>query len=140
MGDTSIIAENRNSQEIDNSQERNASQVDCNICHRKFRTNRGLIQHLNTCRRKNVQDIIVANDQHDGGSSREANTFVSKLSDLISVKRDTSKSCVTNWLRTKISFALLKSCLLCFRGSRSLRRNIINTNELICAASQLSKI
>jgi len=75
-----------------------------------------------------------------GGSSREASIFVSKLAETLSIKRNSSKSVVINWIRTKVSFALLKSCLLCLRGSRSLRRNIVKTDEMIYATSELSKI
>ena len=36
----------------------------CYICKRNFRTNRGLLQHLNTCRRKNntISNVEVSID------------------------------------------------------------------------------
>ena len=38
----------------------------CNICKLNFHTNRGLLQHLNTCRRKNntVSNVDVSTDKH----------------------------------------------------------------------------
>ena len=49
---------------------------------------------------------------------RECSMFVKKLSRLISIKRKEELSLVTYGIRCKISFALLRSCLSCIRGSR----------------------
>ena len=38
----------------------------------------------------------------------ECRTFVSKLSELLTIKRDLPKSTVTSWVRTKVSFALIE--------------------------------
>ena len=56
---------------------------------------------------------------------REFAKFYSKLSELLSDKRKESISLTVNWLRTKLWFGILKSCLQCLRGSRSVNRNII---------------
>ena len=53
--------------------------------------------------------------------SRECRTFYNKLAKLIADKRDITHSVAINMVRTKLSFALLKTCL---RGSRSLNENI----------------
>ena len=58
MGDTPSTVENIISQEVLTN---SVVQVDCYICKRTFRTNRGLVQHLNTCRRKqavNATNVI----------------------------------------------------------------------------------
>ena len=55
---------------------------------------------------------------------RECNTFYSRLSQSISDKRDLSKSITMNWIKTKVCFALLKSSLLCLRGSRMVCRKV----------------
>ena len=54
-----------------------------------------------------------------GGMSRECKSFVNRLCELIADKRNEDRSLVTAWVRTKLSIALLQSCLLCIRGSRS---------------------
>ena len=54
---------------------------------------------------------------------------VAKLSQLISDKRNLSKSVTMNWIRTKVSLALLKSSLLCLRGPRTVCRKV---SELEC--------
>ena len=74
--------------------------------------------------------------------SRECHTFYNRLSDMIADKRKepTSVILITNWIRTKLNFALLKSCLLCLRGSRTpwnVTRNIVNINEDISIESRL---
>ena len=58
------------------------------------------------------------------GMETECNMFYSLLSQLISDKRNLSKSITMNWIRTKVCFALLKSSLLCLRGSRTVCRKV----------------
>ena len=59
-----------------------------------------------------------------GSMERECKTFYSRVSQLISDKRNLPKSITMNWIRTKMCFALLKSSLLCLRGSRTLCRKV----------------
>ena len=54
-----------------------------------------------------------------GEMSRECDRFYKHLAERISEKKDIDKSKVTNWVRTKLSFSLLRSTLLCIWGSRS---------------------
>ena len=51
-----------------------------------------------------------------GGMARESSTFYNRLAEKIAEKRELHESIVTNWIRTKTSFALLKLALLCLRG------------------------
>ena len=52
-----------------------------------------------------------------GSMGRECRTFYSRLSDLLSEKRDLPKSITMNWMRIiKICFALLNSSLLYLKG------------------------
>ena len=69
-----------------------------------------------------------------GGMSRKCSTFCNELSNLLSEKRDIPPSLTINCTRTKISFALLKPCLSCLRGTRSLNRNIatVGVHVYIC--------
>ena len=57
-----------------------------------------------------------------GGMGRECKIFYQRLSNMIADKRNITESIATNFVRTRISFSLLRSALLCLRGSRSLRR------------------
>ena len=61
---------------------------------------------------------------------RECQTFYHRLCELIAEKRNVDMSSVTSWLRTTISFSLIRSMLLCVRGSRNLRRKEIDMNEI----------
>ena len=56
-----------------------------------------------------------------GGMGTEANRFYNRIAELLSVKRDVNIGEMKNWIRTQISFSLLKSTSLCIRGSRSHR-------------------
>ena len=46
--------------------------------------------------------------------------FVSTLANRLAEKRNSNYSLVMNWIRTKLSFALLISRILCVSGSRTL--------------------
>lgn len=58
----------------------------------------------------------------NGGMGRECKLFYKRLSEMIAEKRDIPVSQAVNYIRTKISFSLLRSMLLCLRGSRSLKK------------------
>ena len=58
----------------------------------------------------------------NGRMGRECQKFCSRLAQMISEKRDLPQSISSNWIRTKTWFALLKSSLLCLRGSRTVCR------------------
>ena len=45
--------------------------------------------------------------------------FMARLAELLSVKRNEEYNDVMNWLRTKVSVEVVKSALLCVRGSRT---------------------
>ena len=51
--------------------------------------------------------------------SKECKTFYNRIAGRISEKRNINFSVAVNWLRTRINFHLIRSCLLCLRGSRS---------------------
>ena len=66
--------------------------------------------------------------------------FYSKLAQRIPGKKDLNQSITTNWMRTKLSFALLKSALLCIRGSRRISRNICLVDDDIKIAYETARI
>ena len=54
-----------------------------------------------------------------GGMGTEAKRFFNRLGVKVTEKRNEEISCTISLLRTKLSFSLLRSALLCIRGSRS---------------------
>ena len=53
-----------------------------------------------------------------GGMAPECRLFYKQLSSLISIHRKETYSVVAAWVKTKLSFALLRSAVLCIRGTR----------------------
>ena len=58
-----------------------------------------------------------------GGMGKSATTFYKRLASMISEKRDTPYSQTINWIRCKLSFALLRSSIMSIRGARSSRHH-----------------
>ena len=54
-----------------------------------------------------------------GGMSTECSHFYNRIADKLSEKRDLDISKGRTWVRTKLSFSLLRSTNLCIRGSRT---------------------
>ena len=65
-----------------------------------------------------------------GAMGRECSMFVKKLSQLISINRKEELSVATYGIRSKISFALLRSSLMCIRGSQKLNHEYEKLNEI----------
>ena len=65
-----------------------------------------------------------------GGCGRETSQFVKSLIEKLSKKRDIPVSITANYIRTKISFELLRSQVMCIRGSRSNKRMQLDTHEM----------
>ena len=64
-----------------------------------------------------------------GGMSNECQSYHSRLAELLAVKKQESYATTIAWIRTRVSFAILRSALTCLRGSRSRRRTIPNIQE-----------
>ena len=54
-----------------------------------------------------------------GGMAKEAQYFYKRLAQLMSDKRQEPRGFTTSWMRTRLSFALVRSAILCLRGSRT---------------------
>ena len=54
-----------------------------------------------------------------GGKGRECSRYYSQIADLLAEKRNLPKSIISGWLRSRLNFSMLRSCLLCIRGTRS---------------------
>ena len=75
-----------------------------------------------------------------GRMGRECRTFYSRLSDLLSEKRDLAKSITMYRIQTKICFALLKSNFLCLRGSGTLSRKVSEFESDVVVSEFISRI
>ena len=54
-----------------------------------------------------------------GGMGRAATVVYKRLASLLSARREQPYSMVMGWLRCCLSFSLLRSAVMCLRGSRS---------------------
>ena len=64
-----------------------------------------------------------------GGMSEECQCYHSHLAELQTVKKQESYVSNIAWIRTQVSFAILRSALVCQRGSHSRRRTTPNIQE-----------
>ena len=70
-----------------------------------------------------------------GGFGFESGIFVKKLIEKLAEKRGDDKSIVANYIRTKISFELVRSQVACIRGARKMQKMTLNTGEMDIAAA-----
>ena len=56
------------------------------------------------------------------GMTAECKRYHSRLAELLATKKGESYATTMSWIRARVSFALLRSALLCLRGSRAKRR------------------
>ena len=70
-----------------------------------------------------------------GGMGREAATFYKRLADGISRKERKEYSVVMGWIRCRLPFAILRSAILCIRGSRSSRHHPVHEINIELATS-----
>ena len=57
-----------------------------------------------------------------GGMAEECLRYHNRLAELIAIKKGEDYANTVSWIRAKISFAILRSALLCLRGTRSRRK------------------
>ena len=57
-----------------------------------------------------------------GEMAEECRRYHSRLAELLAIKQGEDYSTTIAWVRTKVSFAILRAALLCLRGSRTLKR------------------
>ena len=56
-----------------------------------------------------------------GGAGPAATAFLKRLADKYSSRKSSSYAQTLNWIRCRLSFALLRSGILCLRGARTVR-------------------
>ena len=64
-----------------------------------------------------------------GGMSDECRCYHSRFAELLAVKKQENYASSITWIRARVSFAILRSALVCLRGSRSKRRTTPNIQE-----------
>ena len=62
-----------------------------------------------------------------GGMGRKCLRYHSRLAELISLKKGGDYAKTLTWIRGKVFLSILRSALLCLRGSRSIRRRATKT-------------
>ena len=65
-----------------------------------------------------------------GGMGKESLVFYKRFANSLAEKRNQEYSATANWLRSRLSFCMIRSCLLCLRGSRSVFAKHV-TDEVI---------
>ena len=64
-----------------------------------------------------------------GGLAVECKRYYSRLAELVTTKKGENYATTMSWIREKVSFALLRSALLCLRGSRGSRRVTLDLSD-----------
>ena len=59
-----------------------------------------------------------------GGMGAECLIFYNRLAECVAKKREEEVAITKRWIRTQLSFSLVKSTILCIRGSRSHKRRL----------------
>ena len=61
--------------------------------------------------------------------SDECQRYHSRLAELISAKKQENYATTMSWIRIKVSFAILRTALVCLRGTRSRQGRRANVQE-----------
>ena len=65
-----------------------------------------------------------------GGMGEECLGFHRRQAEFLAMKKGVDYARTMNWIRAKISFSLIRSTLICPRGSRSIRRKPYNIMDI----------
>ena len=75
-----------------------------------------------------------------GGMSRECSRFCSHTAERLANRRKEPKSKISAWIKTRLNFALIRSMLLCLRGTKT-HSNLDNISKIdLCAIAAESNI
>lgn len=73
-----------------------------------------------------------------GGTSKLTTTALKRLASGLSVARNLPYSVILGWLRCRLGFCLLRSSIMCLRGSRPRRKALVeNLPDLACATARI---
>ena len=59
-----------------------------------------------------------------GGMGEECKRYHDRLAELVAARKGENYATTVSWIRFKVSFAILRSALLCLEGSRTVKRAI----------------
>jgi len=65
-----------------------------------------------------------------GGMGVECKRYHSRLAELVAAKKGESYATTMSWIRTRVSFTLLRSALLCLRGLPAKRRIYLELSDI----------
>ena len=77
-----------------------------------------------------------------GGTGREAGRFMTELAQKLAEQKNMTYNNIIHWLRSKLSFNLLKSAVMCLRGSRRSKSDLnmdLNGAEISKVVGQIKK-
>ena len=67
-----------------------------------------------------------------GGMGEECKRYHNRLAELVAAKKGEDYATTVLWIHSKVYFAIVRSALLCLRGSRTAKRTIrSNAQEVI---------
>jgi len=72
-----------------------------------------------------------------GGMAPQCHLVMKRLAEQLSKKQNIQQSVVSGWLRCRLSFALLRTTLLCVRATRRKRFVVENNIELAVSESRI---
>jgi hypothetical protein len=90
----------------------------CFVMHEK-RKRREYLERIRNVEHGDFTPLIVSTT---GGIGTQGSMVIKRLSVALAEKRNQHVSVVAGWLRCRLSFAILRSAIVCLRGSRPLRR------------------
>jgi len=107
---------------------------DVRLCHPKAKSYRDLDlkQHDNDKKRLYTQRVMEMEQgtftslvlTTTGGRGEESKRYHNRLAELVATKEGEDYASTVSWIRSKVSFAILRSALLCLTGSRTIKRTI----------------
>ena len=112
---------------------------DVRVCHlnaesyKDFTPHQIYRQHENEKKRQYSTKVLEAEQAFTplvftttGSIADECNRFHTRLAEPMAIKKGDHYNITMSWIRSKVSFAIMRSALLCLRGSRRRRRELLN--------------
>ena len=72
-----------------------------------------------------------------GGMGEEASIFYKELAELLSIKTNKTYTETLRIIRCRLSFSLIRSAILCIRGSRSAKHRPFRAEEIDIISSEV---